>query len=187
MSAFSNITDKQLRRSLASLADLNQAAAAILLLQSEVAWNRKYKNEELRRFRCYETTAIVAFSRPFATGRSGVSLSLKALGVTLTEPQKALKKKVQTLRDKIVAHTDDDWMHYKVSLHEFAGFDQPLPYYQAEEGIRLTEAELREFDELVYEILEGIRRLMFDMSRECPERVEGYVRPGGKPGIFHSG
>jgi hypothetical protein len=179
VNAFSNITDRQLRRSLASLADLNQAAAAISLLQSEVNWDRKYKNEELRRFRCYETTAIVAFSRPFATGRSGVSLSLRSLGVSLTEPQKALKKKVQLLRDKIVAHTDDDWMHFKISLHEFAGFDQPLPYYQAEEGIRLSETELRDFDRLVYEILEGIRRLMFDMSRECPERVEGYIRPGG--------
>tara|TARA_R110000782_G_scaffold21904_1_gene58463 strand:+ start:170 stop:712 length:543 start_codon:yes stop_codon:yes gene_type:complete len=180
MSTFSHITDKQLRRSLASLADLNQAAVAISLLQSEVDWNRMYKTAELRKFRCYETTAIVAFSRPFATGRSGVSLSLKALGVNLTEPQKALKKKVQTLRDKIVAHTDDDWMHYRISLHEFAGFHQPLPHYQADEGIRLSEAELREFDGMVNEILEGIRRLMFDMSRECPERVEVYVRPGVK-------
>ena len=182
MSPFSNITDKQLRRCLASLADLHQAATAVSLLRSEVHWNRKYKNEELRRFRCYETTAIVAFSRPFATGRSGVSLSLKALGVTLTEPQKALKKKVQTLRDKIVAHTDDDWMHFRVSLHEFKGFDQPLPHYQAVEGIRLSETELRVLDEMVYEILEGIRRLMFDMSRECPERVEGYVRPDENTG-----
>jgi hypothetical protein len=79
-----------------------------------------YSKVELRRFRCFEHTAIISYARPFITGPSEVPrLSLKRIGANLIKEEIALHARVLKLRNKLVAHSD-------LEIINFASKAEPL-------------------------------------------------------------
>jgi len=51
--------------------DFQQALSALTFLLEECDFDEQYSRIQLRKFRCFETTTIVSFSRPFKVARVG--------------------------------------------------------------------------------------------------------------------
>lgn len=80
-------------RLLYSLGDFQLALSAAAFL-GDCDPDAKYSKIELRRFRCYETTVIVAYTRPFSQSKGGIPpLTLKMTGAILSRDQKELHRK----------------------------------------------------------------------------------------------
>jgi hypothetical protein len=78
-----NDVERQRLRLLYSLGDFQLALSACEFL-SECDADKKYSKIELRRFRCYETAMVTAYTRPFSQSKGMVpKLSLEMTGVQL--------------------------------------------------------------------------------------------------------
>ncbi|WP_170611859.1 MULTISPECIES: hypothetical protein [unclassified Ruegeria] len=99
-----------------------------------------YSKVELRRFRCYEHTAIISYARPFSDGKSKVPrLSLKQIRADLTQDQKQLHNRVLRLRNKLVAHSDAEMMNFTAEARPIdVNHDQPFYaiFAQHDEGLQ---------------------------------------------------
>jgi hypothetical protein len=109
-------------RMMYSLTDLQLALSAITFL-SECEWGKPISKVELRRYKCYETTALIAYTRPFAKSRGGLHLTFRMFDFSPTESQLAIHHEVMTLRNKLIAHSDFDMMrvvsqHFKIPMRE---------------------------------------------------------------------
>ena len=83
--------ERRRRRLLYSLNDLQQALSACSFLY-ECDEQGTYSKPELRRFRCYETTLVAAYGRPFSQSLAGgiPPLSTKMIGLKLSPERRAL-------------------------------------------------------------------------------------------------
>lgn len=68
-----------------------------------------YSKIELRRFRGYETTLVVAYTRPFSQSRGAVP-PLKMVDLKLSKERQALHDRLMEMRNKIMAHSDSEMM-----------------------------------------------------------------------------
>jgi hypothetical protein len=97
-------------RLLYSLGDFQLALSACEFLY-ECDPQETYSKIQLRRFRCFETTLIIAYCRPFSQSDGNVApLTLKMAKVDLTEKEKLLHRRLIRMRNKIVAHSDRELM-----------------------------------------------------------------------------
>jgi hypothetical protein len=97
-------------RLLYSLGDFQLALSAADFLE-ECDPDGQYSKVDLRRFRCYETTAIVSYTRPFSGSHGNVPrLTLEMTGAELTDEHRELHHALIRLRNKVVAHSDADMM-----------------------------------------------------------------------------
>lgn len=104
------ILQQQRLRMLYSLGDFQLALSAAAFL-AECEGDAKYSKVELRRFRCYETTMIMAYTRPFSESRGAIpQLSLKMTRAKLSDDQRKLHKRMILLRNKVIAHSDSEMM-----------------------------------------------------------------------------
>jgi hypothetical protein len=94
---------RQRIRLLYALGDFQLALSASAFL-AECDPNEKYSKVDLRRFRCYETTIIMAYTRPFSQSKGSIpSLSLKLVGAQLDEAQRKLHQRLMDIRNKVLA------------------------------------------------------------------------------------
>ena len=139
-SSVPDLTDAQLMRLIQSCGDFQQALSALTFLFEECDYAGKYSVPHLRKFRCYESAAIIAFSRPFDSSRGRTALGLRAVGVQLSAEEKVLKSKVVELRNRVIAHSDEESMHFKISTIEpVEGSGHQLPILLFQEALRLEE------------------------------------------------
>ncbi len=171
------ISEQQLDRIIYSHWDFQQALSALTFLAEECSWEPKYPKPELRRFKCYESTAIISFARPFQASRGCTTLSLKSLGITLNSSQMQLKNKLIVLRNKIIAHSDFEEMHFRASTFTIPSFDLKVPELQFDEGLSLTEEEVREFMELLILLRWEISNWLFLLAQRNPEMLNKYKLP----------
>lgn len=173
------MTDSKLARLLYSIGDFQQALSAIAFLQEECDFEARHTVVQLRRFRCFESAAIVAFARPFEGSRGKTILSLKQLGLKLSPSERSLQAKVLALRRKVVAHSDEDLMHVQSSA--IAPFEDTKVRFSAlrfNESLLLSLAELREFERLLGKLIRSIATLTFGVAQESPEQFEISKTPG---------
>jgi hypothetical protein len=116
-------TINQRLRLLYALGDFQMALSAAAFL-GECDPDQKYTRVELRRFRCYETALIMGYTRPFTGSRGGKvpRLSIKMTGAELSPKQHALHDNLMVLRNKVIAHSDEDMMRIVSQTHQM-----PLP------------------------------------------------------------
>lgn len=103
---------EQLTRLMLSSIDFRHALSAATFLLEECDWDARYRNEELRRFKCYETTLVVTYSRPFSRSRGRSApfrWALLGKAFELLPEEKVLHDKMIELRNKLHAHSDDDF------------------------------------------------------------------------------
>lgn len=107
-----------------SLNDLQQALSACEFLY-ECEESGLYNKIELRRFRCYETTLVVAYTRPFSQSRGEtLPLTMKMIGLKLSKERRALHDSLVEMRNKIMAHSDSEMMRMTI--------DQPNHVWSAD-------------------------------------------------------
>lgn len=103
-----------------SIADFQMALSAVTFL-CELEPDDPISRVTRRRYRCFEDTAVVAYSRPFTQSKGLPTLSFKRLGIKPTSEQQALHDRLWDRRNKVVAHTNIDRM--RLALSTFKPFD----------------------------------------------------------------
>lgn len=173
-----DLTDAQLTRAIQSCGDFQQALSALTFLLEECDYATKYSTAELRRFQCYENTAIVAFARPFEVSRGRTAIGLRAVGVRLDSSEEQLKSKLVDLRRKVVAHSDDERMHFKIStLQPFEDSSVALPVLLFQETLHLDPSEVKELQALLRKLVRGLTQTLFVLAQSQPERLNVYKQP----------
>lgn len=158
--------------------DFQQALSALTFLCEECDFDGRYSNIQLRKFRCFETTAIVSFSRPFKVGRRRKVLDLSEIGFEYSEDEERLKDKILRLRDKIVSHSDEEEMEY--ITHSFRVFDDSdirMPATIFRESLYLNEDEYNALESLLHRLLYAIAKYKFKYAQTNPELFEQRKRP----------
>lgn len=171
----SSLSDAQLRRLLYSLWDFQQSLSALTFLMEDCDFDVKYSAVELRRFRCFESTVIISFARPFETSRGQTTLGLRAIGFLLTEQEKRIQERLMKLRRKVIAHSDEDEMHFNVELIKPME-DQELivPLLRFQETLYLKAAELRPLESFLRRLTHAMSGAMFRLAQSDPHRIERY-------------
>jgi hypothetical protein len=144
--------------------DFQQALSSLTFLLEECEYDKKYNKVEIRRFRCFETTLIVSFARPFKAGRGRKNLDLSKVGFIFTEKDMILKNKLIKLRDKVISHSDEEEMHY--NTYSFKPFDDSnirMPMMEFNESLYLLESEVREIERLLHRIIDKLAKYKFEL------------------------
>jgi hypothetical protein len=138
------LQQKQRARLLYSVRDFQIARCAAEFLAE--CKEERPSLSELRRFRCYETTMIIAYARPFSVSHGKVPrLSLEMAGAELTDEQNRLHERVLRVRNIAIAHSDATMMRALSEAEFFSTvFDEGLEFI----GPKLH--ELRNLIEIVY-------------------------------------
>ncbi|MBU1395957.1 MAG: hypothetical protein KKE84_07415 [Gammaproteobacteria bacterium] len=170
------ITEQQLTRAIYSLWDFQQALSALTFLLEDCAFEEKYDKVTLRRFRCYESNLIISMARPFETTRGGTTIGLRALGIQILDSEKALVEKVLDLRRKIIAHSAEEEMHFRVSTFPVDG-EMKFPNFQFSEGLHLEERELLELETFLRKLMSEMAHFFFKVAQENPEMLNKYKQP----------
>lgn len=177
---FSALSDAQLLRITYSLWDFQQALSALTFLMEECDFEAKYSVVQLRRFRCYESTVIISFARPFELSRGQTVIGLKAIGVQLTQEERRLKERIMKLRRKVIAHSDENAMHFNIQLMEpLEGNELKLPLVRFAESLHFSASELRPLETLLARLTSSITTVLFRLAQTNPERIQGYKTPSG--------
>ena len=158
--------------------DFQQALSALTFLREECDFDEKYSRVQLRKFRCFETAAIVSFSRPFKVGRGRKALDPAAIGFEFSEDEERLKDKILFLRDKIVSHSDEEEMEYRT--HSFRIFDDSdlrMPAAIFRESLYLDEDEYSALESILRRLLHSIAKYKFEFSQSNPELFEQLKLP----------
>ena len=171
------LSEKQLRRAIFSIWDIQQALSALTFLLEDCDFSAEYSAVELRRFRCYETTLIISLARPFENSRSGTTLSLKSLGINLEGKEKELLNKISFLRNKVIAHSDEEEMHYRTNTFPVMEGEFTLPHIQFDENLLLTEGELHDLETMLRKIKFGLADFFFELAQKNPELLKEYKIP----------
>lgn len=173
-----SLTDSQLLRLIYSRWDFQQALSALTFLIEDCDFSARYEVVRLRRFRCFETSAIIAFCRPFEPGRGQTVVGLRAIGLRLTKDEDYLRKKLLTLRRQVIAHSDEEEMHFIGEVVQPLD-DVPIhvPNFEFVEGLHLSEEEAHELEHLLRKLLHRISDVLMDLASHSPERLAQYRIP----------
>jgi hypothetical protein len=129
---------------------------------------------QLRRYKCYETTAIIAYTRPFSESRGETPrLSLDLIGVSLDGKQRALHERLMLLRNKVIAHSDSEMMRMAVDIRsvDFGNGDAfPLIAARFDEGLEFVGYEpICEMQTLFNTVYQGVFETLQKDARANPE------------------
>lgn len=174
----SSLSDAQLRRLAYSLWDFQQSLSALTFLMEECDFDAKYTAAELRKFRCFESTVIVSFARPFEGSRGQTVVGLRMIGIQLTEQEKQIQERLMKLRRKVVAHSHDDEMHFNVQLIQpMEDSELRVPIFRFQESLYLSFAELRSLETFLRRLIHAIAGALYRLAQSNPDRIEGYRIP----------
>jgi len=155
-----------------SLGDFQFALSACDFLY-ECDPQSRYSKIELRRFRCFETSLIIAYARPFSQSQGGVPpLTLKMAKAELTEHEKALHRRLVRMRNKIVAHSDRELMRMTTQTFDMPlrDDDQKFVFIQSvfDEGITLSGDLLIDTNELLHKLYQSTYKTLSDEAQKYP-------------------
>jgi len=178
LETLSNLTDGQLHRLIYSTWDFQQALSALTFLMEECDFEARYNRVELRKFRCYEASLIISFARPFEPSRGQSTIGLRAIGLQLNPEETRLKDAMLSLRRKVIAHSDEQLMHFRASTHQPLE-DSPisLPLLQFTESLYIEAAQCRPLETLLRKLIAGIGKALFALAQAEPERLNLYKQP----------
>lgn len=182
MTEHPSIHNRRLRM-LYSIKDIQLALSAATFLD-ECDPEQGVTKIELRRFKCYETTAIISYARPFSESRGAMpKLSLKMIDVKLDSVGSHLHDEVIELRNKAIAHSDAELMRMAVKLHQIdIGEGKMMPLIQPafDEGLDFLGDRLAKLIELFHTVHAGLQNTLLLDARRNPEKFavhEDYLHP----------
>lgn len=108
----------ELQRLMMSARDFQQALSANTFLREECDWGAEYDLAEMRKLQCFETTMVVAYSRPFSKVRGlSTPFRFKLLrNFDLTADERELHEKLIQQRNKLHAHSDGDFTQMRLEI-----------------------------------------------------------------------
>lgn len=152
--------------------DFQQALSALTFLLEDCEFEKKYNVVDLRRFRCYETSMVISFSRPFKVGRGRKELDLRELSFELTDEESNIKSKLIFLRDKLIGHSDEEEMEFSFGSYQVDNDDSTrMPIERFHEALHLTEEEFYRAERLLHRLIKSIANYKFKYAQSNPQTV----------------
>lgn len=116
--------------------------------------------------------------RPFAQSRRGTVLNRKAVGVSFSDTEASLLKKIEDVRNSFVAHADEDEMNFRIDPFEIDSVKGiSVPNITYDDGLHFSEDELRLFEDLLRRLIHGITKTIWDLTQTYPEEMKFYKEP----------
>jgi hypothetical protein len=163
---------RQRLRLLYSLGDFQLALSAAPFL-AECDPGEKYSKVELRRFRCYETTIIMAYTRPFSESKGEIPRSsFKVANVQPNAEQKQLHRRLMNLRNKVIAHSDVEMMRIRSQAYPRAfenGFEFVWLQAVFDEGLTFVGQERVALSELLHFIFDAVYTKLLKDAQKDPK------------------
>jgi hypothetical protein len=163
---------QQLLRLMMSALDFRQALSAATFLVEDCDWSKGYRTEDRRRFRCYETTMVVAYGRPFAQARGHtVPFSWKLIkpGFEFDAGEEALHEKLLDCRNSLYAHSDG---HYTSIVPEI--WRTTLPAGRHHDFLNIVGGESLIF---LQSEVEAIHKFIRKIRHHVDEAVQSHPAP----------
>ncbi|MFA0269919.1 hypothetical protein AB4490_24475 [Vibrio cyclitrophicus] len=91
--------------------------------------------------------------------------------------KRSLIDKICRLRNKVIAHSDQDEMHFYLNSFELTKSELVLPNLQFDEFLLLDYNELREIEVILRQLKNSLSEYIFDLVREQPEIIDFYKKP----------
>lgn len=171
-------TAEQFHRTVYAIWDFQQSLSALTFLIEDCDLKSNYTKAELRRLKCYESQIIISFCRPFTQSQGGSQLSLKRIQATLSADEIKLKEDLIHLRNKIIAHSDSEEMHYKGTVIKINGnpeINAPLLIF--DEELLLSSCQIKSLELLLRKFISAITEYTFVLCKSHPELFETYKIP----------
>ena len=176
-----NAEFKKLNRIILAGRDFQESLSAVTFMLEEMdpKETETYTLPELRRLRCYETTAIVAYARAFNSQRKGKQdpFSFEDINLSLAQDELDLHNKLIGFRDEIYAHSDADIADYSASIGEFEIRDGEVMRFmnpQHFEGTRLRWNEYMVFEKLNQKSRQACDEKMSELSVNHKDKFKVY-------------
>ena len=142
---------QQLMRLAMSARDFRHALSAATFLTEECDWIKSYSNAERRKFRCYETTMVVAYGRPFVQSRGQVAPPFNwnmVPELELGPDERRLHEQLLTYRNKLHAHSDSDFTNMGLEIWRTPLSDGEFHDFLAVRGGESLNFEENEVDQI---------------------------------------
>lgn len=155
--ADSNMRERLLRLMMSALDFRHSLSAATFLLED---WSRSknLQTKELRRLKCYETTMVVAYGRPFAQAKGGAApFSWKQIkpGFQIEPSEVELHDKLIEYRNKLHAHSDGDFTQIRPEIWRSKmsnGLDHDFLAILGGESLVFTEVEVKAIHNFLWKV-----------------------------------
>jgi len=178
--AFADIEHDEVKRLVFSQWDFQLALSAATFLLEDCDFDQKYCKVEFRRFKCFETTLLVASQRPF-NSRGVPKLELERFGISLDASEARLLKLLKERRDQAAAHSDYDLMHFFSSSFMIdEDTNIRMPHVRFDEGLLFEYQELRDIEKFLCELISCLAKFHFDLAQKRPDVLEFYESPPSK-------
>jgi hypothetical protein len=149
----------QRHRLMMSALDFRHALSAATFLMEDVDWeNGRCTQEDRRRFKCYETSMVVSYARPFSTARGRAApFSWKQLGrvFTMSAEENSLHEMLIAARNRTYAHSDDDHSDITASIWRTAlGEGKTFDFLSVEGGelLLFNQAQVRAIHTFLWKV-----------------------------------
>lgn len=164
----------ELQRLMMSARDFQQALSANTFLREDCDWDAEYNLSDMRRLQCFETTMVVAYSRPFSKVRGfSTPFRFKLLpNFALTSEESDLHEKLINQRNRLHAHSDGDFTQLRLEIWRTdIGGGQSFDYVRPQGGEALNFSE----DELwkIYQFLWRLRHHVAERLQDQLSLAEG--------------
>lgn len=147
-----------------SLSDFQQALSGLTFID-ELEPDQEMTKIELRRYRCIEDAAVVAYWRPFSECQGLPKLSLRKIGIKPSAAEAKLHEELKVHRNKVVAHTDIDRMTFSfVAWKAFEDREIIMPHLVRDDSLALFDRR--------HEWMEWVRKLDSAVARQVFKRVQ---------------
>lgn len=155
-----------------SIQDFQIAASAAVFLLEDVDETAKYSLADLRRFRCYETTMVIAYARPFSIAKGLVGPLKKAEVLKRKDDFNLLHEKIIKSRNTLYGHSDAEFVEMRVwAITPFA--DRPdvaMTMPRFDEGMRFSFDEVGRIREKLPEFVATLMRQTQELGRDFHDR-----------------
>lgn len=159
---------EQLLRLIMSCLDFRHALSAATFLIEDCDWQKRHSVEQMRRFKCYETTMVVAYARPFSQSRGHTApfrWQLLSSDFKLKPDEEAVHDKMIGFRNKLHAHSDGDFTQIVPEIwRTFLPTGQAFDFIAAEGGetLNFTEDELQSIHTFLWKIRHHVDKAVQD-------------------------
>lgn len=165
----------QLLRIISSANDFQMSLSALTWFMEEWSPEEKFTSLQIRKMRCFEAVAVIAFCRPFAKSRGQTSLSRKLIGVTFTSDDEVLFQKLEWARNKYIARSDEDEMHFRVDPFPISAANGlHIPHMTFDDGLLLKESEYYQMEDMLHRLLHAVHTIIWEFTQRYPEEMKMY-------------
>lgn len=165
----------KLRRLFISQRDFSIANSASVFLLEEVDPSATYDLAALRRFRCYETTMVVAYARPFSMAKGDVHPLRKSdVGLSRQHAFNPMHERLVSYRNTIFGHSDAE--HIGMAVWSITPFEErpdiAMTIPRFDEGMVFNLDEVEQINTAVREFLSKIVETIMAIEHPFRDRFK---------------